>query len=74
VKELNELTKHIETWNILSQVEVIETVEMNIQRAITKWHKRGLTYWCILKIFLGFIQRLVMQAETESWLKLVSKD
>ena len=74
MKELNELTKHIETWSILSQVEVIEAAEMNIQEAITKWHKGGLNYWCILKIFLGFIQRLVMQAETEFWLKLALKN
>jgi len=66
----NELERHVETWSILREVEKIEAVEDNIQSAIDKWHAQGLNYWTILKIFCGFIQRLIMQADAEFWRNL----
>ena len=67
---MNELEKHVKGWNIMREVELIESAEAELSRTIDAWHSKGLSYWCILKIFIGFLRTLAMKSEAEYYINL----
>lgn len=50
----------------------IELAEIEVARLVDVFHKQGLNYWEILRIFLSTCLTLQMLADTEYWMKLGS--
>ena len=54
----------------MDNAELIENAEIDLDRLILVFHKSGLNYWQILKVFLARCVTLQMQADIEYNLKL----
>ena len=54
---------------MMREVELIEKAEAYLSHAVDDYHNKGLSYWSLLKIFSGFTQRLIMQADAEYYIK-----
>lgn len=50
--------------------ELVEDAEIDLDRLIVVFHKNGLNYWEILRMFLDYCPKLLMQADCEYHLKL----
>ena len=50
--------------------ELIEDAEIDLGRLIMVFHKNGLNYWEILRMFLDYCPKLQLQAEAEYQSKL----
>ena len=49
--------------------EVIKLLESELDLLIDKAHKSELSYWWILRVILSRLERLVMQADIEYYIK-----